>query len=208
MRQNMFLIYFYLYYISFFKINWPLYGDIRLIMNNISYFYWRFPLKKIRLRLSLRGIFPSVAFVLALTGGEAWGRDVTDMVGRHITLPDRIERVYASSPPANLLVAAVAPESLIGLALKVRDEDKRFLPPVLVSLPFIGASGGNQINLETLVALKPQVVIAWAQEGNDLSKVTEPFDRLGLPVLFLTLDRLADYPQRLTQKGLSDFSHL
>jgi len=135
--------------------------------------------------------------------GQGQARELVDMVGRRVSLPDHIERIYAASPPSNLLVMALAPDRLIGLALPLKEGDKKFLPPVVASLPVVGAGMGMgpQVNLESLMALHPQVVVAWAEAGADLSRQIEPFDHMGLPVIFLTLDHLADYPAALRLLG-------
>ena len=54
------------------------------------------------------------AFLLCFATPVLAAREFTDDAGRKITLPDKVERVYAAGPPASVIVFALAPDKLIG----------------------------------------------------------------------------------------------
>jgi iron complex transport system substrate-binding protein len=97
----------------------------------------------------------------------ARAREVVDMEGRRLTLPERLERVYVASPPENHLACAIDPDLMIGLNFPLRERDKKFLPPKLWQLPVIGGffGLGHTPNLEVVLKAKPQLVICWRENA-------------------------------------------
>jgi iron complex transport system substrate-binding protein len=89
------------------------------------------------------------------------GRLVVDSAGRHIEVPDRIERVIAAGPPASVLMTILAPEKLIGWNRTPPPEDLPYLPAVVRNLPEIGrlTGRGNTANLEVVMAAKPDLIV-------------------------------------------------
>jgi len=77
--------------------------------------------------------------LLAVTAlSSAWGREITDMVGRKVTIPDKITKVYASDPYTNVLLYVVAPDLSLGSqpgCLPFRPEDRQFLRKEIAGLP-------------------------------------------------------------------------
>ena len=154
--------------------------------------------------MGIRGLMALVltGLTLALPPG-AVAREVVDMAGRKVTIPERIERVYGSAPPLTVLLHAVAPERLVGVNFALSEDSKRFVPPHMASLPVIGGvfGMGKQMNPENILALKPDVVLAWKSPFVDQAKVEEAFARINIPVVFVTLDTLADWPAALQFTG-------
>jgi iron complex transport system substrate-binding protein len=54
-------------------------------------------------------------------------RTVTDSAGRTVTVPDRIERVFAAGPPASIFLYVLAPEKLLGWPRPQHADDAAFL---------------------------------------------------------------------------------
>lgn len=138
--------------------------------------------------------------VLALAGAPcraAETREVVDMAGRQVRIPAQVSRVYGSSPPATLAVYAIAPELLIGLNTPFKTDEKALLRKEVVDLPALGSQAGmgRPLNAEEVLSRKPELVIAWLGGLEDAAKTQESFAKLGLPVVFLKLDTLADYVQ-------------
>ncbi len=80
---------------------------------------------------------------LALAGISArlaGAREITDMAGRTITLPDSIRKVYAPSPYGSYIMYSVDPSMLSGLNLPIRDEDKKYFPKEVQGLPLSAPS--------------------------------------------------------------------
>jgi iron complex transport system substrate-binding protein len=126
-------------------------------------------------------------------------REVTDMAGRHVQVPDRIERVWGSAPPLSVLMAMVAPERMVGVNLAFEPASRAYLPPGLTGLPVLGGvyGIGRVANPEEVLAARPQVVLAWKSFMVDSAMVEAFFAKIGVPVVFVTLDKLADWPAAL-----------
>lgn len=144
----------------------------------------------------------SVMLVMLL---PAWvgAAEITDMAGRKVVIPDRIERVFGSAPPLNVLLHAVSPERMVGLSFKIEEPAKKFFPPHLQSLPVAGGifGLGQQMNAETVLALRPDIALAWKSPFVDQGKIEDAFGRMGIPVVFITLDTMADWPRALRYTG-------
>lgn len=146
----------------------------------------------------LRNYF--IVALILLWGGcfSAFARQITDMTGRRVTVPDVIRKVYGTSPPATFMVYAVDPAMLAGLNFPLNPAQKQFLAPVVDRLPVIGGQPGQgrTPNLETLLQVRPDVVLVWVRQ--QLSAVNEKFGRslkpLGIPLVYMTMDSLNDYP--------------
>lgn len=141
----------------------------------------------------------TVSLLSVLLIGQVCAKEVTDMTGRRVRIPDQVERVFGSSPPVNVLLHAVAPKHMIGLSFEITEPTKKFYSPQLQSLPIIGGAFGfgKSMNPETVLTLKPDLALAWQPPTLDRSKVEKAFERIGVPVLFLKLDVLADWPAAL-----------
>ncbi|TWA64219.1 iron complex transport system substrate-binding protein [Azospirillum baldaniorum] len=104
----------------------------------------------------------SAGLLLALLAGPAAAeRVVTDSSGRRVTVPDRVERVFPAGPPASVVVYMLAPEKLLGWTRAISPPERPFLPDRYADLPELGrlTGRGNTVNLETVVAAKPDVVV-------------------------------------------------
>jgi iron complex transport system substrate-binding protein len=137
--------------------------------------------------------------VIALS--SAWGRVITDMAGRKVTIPDKITKVYPSDPYTTVLLYVLAPDLQIGLqpgCLPLREEDMRFVRKEAAGLPVLArqapAGENAQVNMEAILALKPDIALAMGGKGKDHSRTEERFSKIGLPVVFLDVDSIAKYP--------------
>ena len=99
--------------------------------------------------------------VLALASPAHAAREFTDDAGRKVTLPDRIERVYAAGPPASVLVLALAPDKLIGWTRHFRDDESQWVPKKYAELPELGrlTGRGSTANVEVVLKEKPDVIV-------------------------------------------------
>lgn len=154
------------------------------------------PLISVRLR---RAILSSVA-ALAMSGlaAPAMARDIIDMSGRTVAVPDTIHKIYAMTH-AFALITAVAPDLVAGFASPRAPNPKTigFLPPVMRSLPDLG--GGGNVNVEKLKAIGVDVALGWASTGE--AYPAAQLERGEIPVVDIDVDRLADYPATLRFLG-------
>jgi iron complex transport system substrate-binding protein len=145
----------------------------------------------------------AAALLALLAALPAAAREVADMNGRRVEVPERIDRVFAAAPPLSVLLHALAPDKMVALSFAVAEPGKAFFPPRLLALPVGGGSFGSgaQMNAETVLGLRPDIALAWQNAFADRQKITDAFARTGVPVLFVKLDRLADWPAALRYTG-------
>lgn len=138
-------------------------------------------------KLSAAGV-ALLLFTLVL---PAQAREIEDMAGQKVTVPDHISRVFAMSHSFPLMVA-LAPDLLAGFASPVRPSDDvlRLLPPSIASLPQIG--GGSDANLEKLKQVGVEVALGWTTPNEQYP--VKQLGRIGVPVVFIDVDRLEQYP--------------
>ena len=84
---------------------------------------------------------------------------ITDMLGRQLTVPGEISSIVATSPPSTILVYMLAPEKLAGWNFK-NNFTQPFMDENYTSLPVIGGWFGTQTgNYETIISMDPDIVI-------------------------------------------------
>jgi iron complex transport system substrate-binding protein len=86
---------------------------------------------------------------------------VIDSAGRSVTLPARIDRVFAAGPPAAIFVYALTPDRLLGWPRELRVEEQAYLPARYAGLPALGrlTGRGGTANVETVLAVKPDLIL-------------------------------------------------
>ena len=101
----------------------------------------------------------ALAAAVALPAAAA--REFTDDAGRKVSLPDKVERVYAAGPPASVLAFALAPDALIGWTRAFRGDEVNWVAPKYAQLPELGrvTGRGNTANVEVVLKAKPDVII-------------------------------------------------
>lgn len=124
-------------------------------------------------------------------------RVITDGAGRKVTLPSRVERIYAAGAPASVLAFAVAPEKLMGWTSPFRDAERPFVAPRYADLPAYGrlTGRGNSANVEIVVKAKPDLIIDnGAVRDTFVSLADRVQVQTGIPYLLLDghFDRMAE----------------
>ncbi len=113
----------------------------------------------------------------------------TDSAGREVELPNTIDRVAVSGPLAQIVLFALCPEKLVGIASKWDKTAEKFLATEYYNLPELGQlyGGKGELNLETLLASEAQVVI---DVGEPKDSIKEDLDALseqtGIPFVHVT----------------------
>ena len=138
--------------------------------------------------------------VLFLFFASLFGREITDMAGRKVIVPDKITRVFGSAPPSTYAVYALDPSLIVGLnfsPLKGFNEASGLLDKKFVSLPVVGGlQGGVQgVNRESLLSIHPEIILSWqssdAWKSNSAAKLTEKMtNESKIPTVYLELERI------------------
>ncbi len=153
-----------------------------------------------RITLLISVIVACLPPAIAQSQGAATGaRTFVDDAGRQVTLPAKIERVYAAGPPASVLVMSIAPEKLLGWTRAMKPDEAPFLPPKLVSLPELGrlTGRGNTANVEVVLKNKPDIIIdIGSVNANFASLADRVTDETKVPYILLD-GKLENLPQQI-----------
>ncbi|MDD3169762.1 MAG: iron ABC transporter substrate-binding protein, partial [Eubacteriales bacterium] len=124
----------------------------------------------------------------------AESRTITDVYGRQIELPEKIETIAAIGGAARILTYAGCADKLIG----VTDMDKENMSAMpysvinaehFASLVSVGSGGSNDTcYIEELVTLAPDVIFALMDEGT----INNVADKTGIPTIGIYPDSMFD----------------
>ena len=123
------------------------------------------------------------------TAETAGTRVFTDSVGREVTVDQEITKIAVSGPLAQMVVFALAPDMLVGIALDWDKSAEDYLDTEYYNLPVLGQlyGGKGEMNLEELLSAAPQVVI---DVGEPKDGIAEDLDALqeqtGIPFVHIT----------------------
>ena len=113
----------------------------------------------------------------------------TDSAGRTVEVPANIERIVPSGPLAQIVLFALCPDKFVGVSSEWDTSAAAFLDQKYLDLPMVGQlyGGKGEMNLETILAADPQVVI---DVGEPKKTVVEDLDALqeqvGIPFVHIT----------------------
>lgn len=146
------------------------------------------------------------AVLAALSSGlatPAQAREITDMAGQKITVPERITRVYSASYPLTVLFYALAPDLLVAVNMPPNEKQMAFLPPEIAKLPALGGMPGHGpgANPEEALALHPDLVVSWLEPMGENGETERLYGRTGLPIVYVRLNSIKDYPEALRFLG-------
>ncbi|MBG6248550.1 MULTISPECIES: ABC transporter substrate-binding protein [Symbiopectobacterium] len=124
---------------------------------------------------------------LLMAFSSAWAaRQVTDQLGRNVTIPDHVNRVVVlQHQTLNLLVQLDAQQSVVGVLSswkKQLGDSYLRLAPQLANLPMPGDL--TQVNIESLLKLEPQVVFVANYAPPEMISQIE---RAGIQVVAISL---------------------
>ena len=137
--------------------------------------------------------------VASLSGCQSeWGdeffrhqRTVTDHAGRELTIPtaDALERIYYTSPLAQIYVFSLAPELQGGTGTQFTQSQLEYLPEGTEDLLYMGSiSGGGEIDREML--MKEDIQLIFSISGveispSNISDADELQEATGIPVVLV-----------------------
>lgn len=113
---------------------------------------------------------------------------ITDHGGRYVTLPQVVERVYATTEAGAFLVYALNPDSVLGWNRGLSPELEFAVLPTYHDLPALGTWDlkYKTIRLDVLAELKPDVVIHYGPADQENIRLTEQMEiALETPVILI-----------------------
>jgi iron complex transport system substrate-binding protein len=146
-------------------------------------------------------------FLLGVTAAcaarNAVALDFTDATQRTLQVPERVTRVWPAGPPANVLLLAVAPRTMIGWTRAPRPDEAPFLPPELATLPQLGrlTGRGATANLESVIQAKPDLIVDVGSTSPTFASLARQVEsQTGIPYVLLD-GTLAQTPRLLREMG-------
>jgi len=133
----------------------------------------------------------TVVLLIAI-GTPSDAKIVTDQLGRQITVPENPQRVVALAPSITEIIYALGQENLLKGVTLYSD-----FPPAAVNFPKVGSY--VQLNLEKIVALKPDLCIA-IKDGNP-RVVANRLESLNIPVYAVDPRNLETVMQTVLEIG-------
>jgi len=144
---------------------------------------------------------PAAQSTASPTDGAGATYAFTDDAGRTVQLPRDVERIAPSGPLAQLVLFALCPDKLVGLASMFDDAQFQYIDSKYESLPVLGNFYGNTLNLETVMKANPQVVIDIGDvKQTTVSDLDGIQQKTGVPTIFVnmgSLDSIASAYQTL-----------
>ena len=120
----------------------------------------------------------------------------TDDTGREVEVPAEISKIVPTGPLAQIMLYAIAPDMLVGLAAKWGEGAKGIVPEEYLNLPYFGQLYNTaNLNVEELAMVGPQVII---DIGQGMPKGTEDMETLqqqtNIPTVYISssLDTMPD----------------
>ena len=128
---------------------------------------------------------------------EADERSFTDSLGREVTLPVKIDRVVVSGPLTEIAVIPICKDKLVGISVEPNEDQVKYLGEEYKELPVIGQlyGGKEELNLETLLDVDPQVIIDVGEEKDNMAEdLDEIQEQTGVPFVHISasLSNLGD----------------
>lgn len=129
-----------------------------------------------------------------LNGGEAPPetdvRVITDMAGRRVEIPRKIEKVYSTGQPGVVALYTINPDLLLGWCLKLSQEEGEYIAAKYLGLPVLGLMQGSNdtASREEIMRRTPDLILMMTYlDESTVSDADALQKRMGIPVV------LADY---------------
>ena len=111
-------------------------------------------------------------------------RTITDMAGRRVTLPEKVNRIIPTFKPVTLCLLSLGlQDKIVGIdSHSKRDKLTRAVFPEVASLKDVGCKSTG-LSFETIVSLKPDLVVLYAQK--DGTVLAHRLETLGIASIII-----------------------
>ena len=120
---------------------------------------------------------------VSAAGTSTGTRVVTDMEGRKVTLPEKVNKVISLSNNTTVYVFTLAPDKLLGWSFAPKPDAKKFIKEPYFSLPNTGSSSSKSGSFENILKLKPDLIIC--SDEDEAYKPDELQQQLNIPVVMV-----------------------
>ena len=129
------------------------------------------------------------AFAMFALLPSAQAREVVDLAGRHVTVPDRIDRIVLGEGRMLIALGILRPEAPLEGVVGMMGEYPLLDPagfalwqehfPAIDKIPAVGKASGDTFNAEAAIALKPDLAIFGLAGHGPSPKAEALVERLG-----------------------------
>lgn len=150
-----------------------------------------------------------VAFLLLLlpliglaAAPNVCAREIVDMAGRRVTVPDKPMQVYTPSPPGGVLLYALNPDALGAFLGAFGGDWDGPREPRMETIPYVGVNNyfGSLASPETLLKVNPDLHILFVHHPGKYGinvkekQAVENVRRFSIPYVYAYANDLRDYP--------------
>lgn len=120
-----------------------------------------------------------------------------DDLGRQVEIPAQLDAVVPAGTVAQMMIYAVAPEKLAGLASSLSEVQVPYYPDSVAQLPVFGSfyGGSSTTNYEAIIQAQPDLIIDIGEVKTDIVADLDEFsEKTGIPIIFIEgqLDTMGD----------------
>ena len=153
------------------------------------------------MRLSVRRLL--LLLLLFVQPLSATAAELQDATGRSVRIPDQPVRVLPAGPPAAVLLAALAPDLMLGWPHAPSPAARMWLPDVTLDLPTVPMLTGRQDVTDQVVALHPDLILDYGAISPRYIQLIEAAQKkTGIPAVLLD-GALPKAPQVLRALGIA-----
>lgn len=119
---------------------------------------------------------------------EPQTRLITDMAGRGVEIPQKIEKVYSTGQPGVVTLYTINPDLLLGWCLKPAQEEAEYINPKYLGLPVLGLMQGSNAtaNGEEIMLRSPDIILMMTYiDQTAIADAQALQKRLGIPVVLV-----------------------
>ena len=141
--------------------------------------------------------------ILAVLALPAHARSVTDSAGRVVEVTDTVTSVFASGPPASVLVYVLKPEALTGWPRALRPEERAYIAAPYRDIPETGrlTGRGGEANLERVLQIQPDLIVDFGSVRDTYIDLADRVqEQTGIPYLLID-GRFDNTPEALRILG-------
>lgn len=149
----------------------------------------------------MRALFliKALLVMLLLANTTAWGKTVTDLLGRQVTIPDNPSRLFLGESRLLYTLALLEPgnpaQRVVGwpgdmVRYDAQSWEKYIAAfPAIAQIPRLGDGGPRTLNAEAILPLKPDLVILprLAKTSAEDDALQQTLERAGIPVIYVDL---------------------
>lgn len=117
-------------------------------------------------------------------------REITDMAGRTVILPEKIESVFSTGPVSAIYLYTLVPDLLAGWNYELNEIEKSVILEKYHDLPNFGM--GDAVNYEAVIAANPTIAVNVGTINDKLISDCDKLEEsLGIPVVAVDGDLMA-----------------